>query len=72
MCPYTGALTRQFGEPKLTKSTNPKYKDEEEALRKRFTEQVKQEEARFRQWESQLINERDRLNSAPANPLSRS
>jgi len=54
--------TRKFGEPKLTKSTNPKYKDEEEALRKRFTEQVKQEEARFRQWESQLINERDRLN----------
>ncbi|CAG8760710.1 1215_t:CDS:2, partial [Rhizophagus irregularis] len=35
---------------------------EEEALRKRFTEQVKQEENRFRQWEQHLIAERDRLN----------
>lgn len=31
-------------------------------LRKRFTEQVKMEEARFRQWEQHLIAERDRLN----------
>jgi cell division control protein 12 len=31
-------------------------------LRKRFTDQVKSEENRFRQWEQQLIAERDRLN----------
>ncbi|KAG9122654.1 Septin spn4, partial [Ceratobasidium sp. 392] len=28
----------------------------------RFTEQVKAEESRFRQWEQHLIAERDRLN----------
>ncbi|KAG5730305.1 Cell division control protein 3 [Termitomyces sp. T112] len=54
--------TRKFGEPKVKKSDNPKFKEEEEQLRKRFTEQVKAEEARFRQWEQHLIAERDRLN----------
>ncbi|KAL7419538.1 Septin spn4 [Cryptotrichosporon argae] len=54
--------TRKFGEPKVRKLDNPKYKEEEEMLRKRFTEQVKLEEARFRQWEQHLIAERDRLN----------
>ncbi|GAA94047.1 uncharacterized protein L969DRAFT_71582 [Mixia osmundae IAM 14324] len=54
--------TRKFGEPKVKKLDNPKFKEEEEALRKRFTEQVKLEEARFRQWEQHLIAERDRLN----------
>ncbi|KAM0793027.1 hypothetical protein ACM66B_000518 [Microbotryomycetes sp. NB124-2] len=54
--------TRKFGEPKVKKIENPKFKEEEEALRKRFTEQVKLEEARFRQWEQHLIAERDRLN----------
>lgn len=69
--------TRKFGEPKVKKLDNPKYREEEETLRKRFTEQVKLEEARFRQWEQhvrviyglwqpcsriQLIAERDRLN----------
>ncbi|GAA5975489.1 hypothetical protein JCM21900_003570 [Sporobolomyces salmonicolor] len=54
--------TRKFGEPKVKKVENPKFKEEEEALRKRFTEQVKMEEARFRQWEQHLIAERDRLN----------
>ncbi|KAI7101499.1 hypothetical protein KC352_g37807, partial [Hortaea werneckii] len=44
------------------KLDNPKFKEEEEALRKRFTEQVKVEEQRFRQWEQKLIAERDRLN----------
>jgi len=39
-----------------------KFKEEEDLLRKRFTEQVKQEEARFRQWEQRLIAERDNLN----------
>ncbi|WWD17855.1 hypothetical protein CI109_102299 [Kwoniella shandongensis] len=54
--------TRKFGEPKVKKLDNPKYREEEELLRKRFTEQVKLEEARFRQWEQHLIAERDRLN----------
>ena len=49
-------------EPKIKKLENPKFKEEEEALRRRFTEQVKMEEARFRQWEQHLIAERDRLN----------
>jgi len=34
--------------------TNPKWKEEEEALRKRFTEQVRLEENRFRSWEQQV------------------
>ena len=46
--------TRKFGEPKVKKLDNPKFKEEEEALRKRFTEQVKAEEARFRQWEQHV------------------
>jgi len=54
--------TRKFGEPKVKKLDNPKFKEEEEQLRKRFTEQVKSEESRFRQWEQHLIAERDRLN----------
>lgn len=54
--------TRKFGEPRVRKVDNPKFKEEEEALRKRFTEQVKAEETRFRQWEQHLIAERDRLN----------
>ena len=37
-------------------------KADEEALRRRFTEQVRAEEARFRTWEQKLIGERDRLN----------
>lgn len=37
-------------------------REKEEELRKSFTEKVRSEEARFRQWEQQLINERDRLN----------
>jgi cell division control protein 12 len=54
--------TRKFGEPKPKKQENPKFKEEEELLRKKFTEQVKLEESRFRQWEQHLIAERDRLN----------
>lgn len=54
--------TRKFGEARPRKLDNPKFKEEEEALRKRFTEQVKVEEQRFRAWEQKLINERDRLN----------
>lgn len=54
--------TRKPGEAKVRKLDNPKFKEEEELLRKKFTEQVKLEEARFRQWEQHLIAERDRLN----------
>lgn len=54
--------TRKFGEARPRKLDNPKFKEEEENLRKRFTEQVKKEETRFRQWEQKLIAERDRLN----------
>lgn len=46
--------TRKFGEAKVKKLDNPKFKEEEELLRKRFTEQVKMEEARFRQWEQHV------------------
>jgi len=46
--------TRKFGEPKVRKVDNPKFREEEEMLRKRFTEQVKLEEARFRQWEQHV------------------
>ncbi|KAI9758432.1 MAG: hypothetical protein M4579_003061 [Chaenotheca gracillima] len=54
--------TRSFGEARPKKLDNPKFKEEEESLRKRFTEQVKVEEGRFRSWEQKLIAERDRLN----------
>ena len=43
-------------------SHNPKYKEEENALKKYFTDQVKAEEQRFRQWEQNIVNERMRLN----------
>ena len=51
--------TRKFGEPKVKKLDNPKFKEEEESLRKRFTEQVKAEEARFRQWEQHVSGLRE-------------
>ncbi|KAG0179296.1 hypothetical protein DFQ29_002269 [Apophysomyces sp. BC1021] len=54
--------TRKFGESKVKKYENPKHREKEDSLRKVFTEQVRQEENRFRQWEQQLITERDRLN----------
>lgn len=43
-------------------SHNPKFKEEENALKKYFTDQVKAEEQRFRQWEQNIVNERIRLN----------
>lgn len=52
--------TRKFGEPRSQPNENAKFKEEEEALRKRFTEQVKAEENRFRQWERQ-VKERMRV-----------
>jgi cell division control protein 12 len=46
--------TRKFGDPRSQPSENPKFKEEEELLRKKFTEQVKAEEQRFRMWEQQV------------------
>ncbi|KAI8066827.1 Septin-domain-containing protein [Gongronella butleri] len=53
--------TRKFGDPRATPNENAKFKEEEDLLRRRFTEQVKSEESRFRAWEQQLLSERDRL-----------
>lgn len=50
------------GMKKTKRSINPKFKEEEDALKKFFTEQVKAEEQRFRQWETNIVNERNRLN----------
>ncbi|CAN6664994.1 cell division control protein 12 [Trichomonascus vanleenenianus] len=54
--------SRRFGEARPKRLDNPKFREEEESLRRSFTEQVKVEEQRFKQWENNLINERDRLN----------
>lgn len=56
--------TRKFGEPRVKKLDNPKFKEEEEALRKRFTEQVKSEESRFRQWEQHVSRSLSCINHA--------
>lgn len=53
--------TRNFGEGRAQRM-DPKWKEEEDALRKSFTDQVKHEEQRFRQWEQSLITRRDNLN----------
>ncbi|KAI8969228.1 putative septin [Mycotypha africana] len=58
----TQMSTRKFGEPRVNKYENPKFKEDEDRLRLNFTKQVKEEENRFRQWEAQLVAERDRLN----------
>lgn len=52
------------GRSRLAKrfNNNPKFKEEEDQLKRYFTDQVKAEEARFRQWEQNIINERQRLN----------
>lgn len=39
---------------RVKKYDNPKHREKEDALRKVFTEQVRQEENRFRQWEQQV------------------
>lgn len=45
---------RKFGEPKPQRPLSRRHREKEEALRKAFTEQVKQEEQRFRKWEEQV------------------
>ncbi|ORY96585.1 cell division control protein [Syncephalastrum racemosum] len=55
--------SRKFGEAKpLNAADYHRQRDKEDALRRAFKVQVKQEEQRFRQWEQQLIVQRDRLN----------
>lgn len=46
--------TRKFGEARTQPNENAKFKEEEEDLRRKFAEQVKAEEKRFRSWESQV------------------
>ncbi|ODV62249.1 septin CDC12 [Ascoidea rubescens DSM 1968] len=41
---------------------NPLFRKDEEQLKNYFTEKVKTEESRFRQWEQNIVNERNRLN----------
>lgn len=52
MYAYVKRLTMRFF--RVKKIDNPKFREKEEALRKSFTDQVKNEEARFRQWEQQV------------------
>lgn len=44
------------------RSINPRHREEEQNLRKAFTDQVNMEVERFNKWEANLIAERDRLN----------
>jgi hypothetical protein len=64
--------TRKFGEPKIRNLDNPKFKEEEELLRKRFTEQVKLEESRFRTWEQKVSPIYNITNTHPAHHRTRS
>ncbi|KAI5961730.1 spn4 [Candida margitis] len=57
-----GEVIKKPSSKKPRRVYNPKFKEEEDALKKFFTEQVKAEEQRFRQWETNIINERNRLN----------
>ncbi|CCE79559.1 Piso0_001633 [Millerozyma farinosa CBS 7064] len=57
-----GEVSKKPGYRKTRRLHNPKFKEEEDALKKFFTEQVKAEEQRFRQWETNIVNERNRLN----------
>lgn len=57
-----GEIIKKSSVKKPRRYHNPKFKEEEDALKKYFTEQVKAEEQRFRQWETNIVNERNRLN----------
>lgn len=56
------ASGKEPGRHAVEQQVNPKFKEEEQQLRKAFTEQVNVEVARFNQWEANLMAERDRLN----------
>lgn len=57
-----GEVIKKSSLKKARRFHNPKFKEEEDALKKFFTEQIKAEEQRFRQWETNIVNERNRLN----------
>jgi cell division control protein 12 len=57
-----GEVIKKSSIKKARRFHNPKFKEEEDALKKFFTEQIKAEEQRFRQWETNIVNERNRLN----------
>ena len=57
-----GDAARLRAYKKHRKFHSPQFKEEEDALKKFFTEQVKAEDRRFRQWEINIVNERNRLN----------
>ncbi|AOA64838.1 Component of the septin ring, required for cytokinesis [Komagataella phaffii CBS 7435] len=46
----------------ISRINNPKFLEEEKALRQAFSNQVKVEEQRFKQWEQNINTERARLN----------
>lgn len=52
------------------KDENAKFAEEEEMLRKNFTEKVKSEETRFRQWEQQVIRKPKKNESHLYNPVT--
>lgn len=56
------ASGKEPGRRHAEQQVNPRFKEEEQQLRKAFTEQVNVEVARFNQWEANLMAERDRLN----------
>ena len=49
-------------EERIVHTTGRLESHAENALKKYFTDQVKAEEQRFRQWEQNIVNERIRLN----------
>ena len=48
---------------RLKKDLNDKMQKQEELMRKKFTEQVKQEEGRFRTWEERLVSDGEKFNT---------
>jgi cell division control protein 12 len=42
------------------KAEHPQFREKEESLRKSFTDQVKDEETRFRQWEQQVTTRQEK------------
>lgn len=58
-----GGLSAGMTPEKLKKDLQDKMQKQEEQMRKRFTEQVKQEEVRFHKWEERLRAESEQLSN---------
>lgn len=56
-----GGLSAGMTPEKLKKDLQAKMQKQEEQMRKRFTDQVKQEEVRFQEWEERLRAESEKL-----------